>query len=70
MLTSIKTDGFKTFSNCVLGLSPMQVILGLNASGKSNLLDAFRFLSHIVFADLKKAVEDLRGTAIGLLPHL
>lgn len=66
MLTRIEIDGFKTFSNFALDLSPMQVILGPNASGKSNLFDALSFLSHIVSADLQSAVKESRGTAIEL----
>jgi len=66
MLTRIEIDGFKTFSNFALDLSPMQVILGPNASGKSNLFDALSFLSHIVSADLQSAIKESRGTALEL----
>ena len=46
MLTRIEIDSFKTFEGFGLDLGPMQVILGPNASGKSNLFDAIRLLSH------------------------
>lgn len=39
MLTRIEIDGFKTFHNFSLDLSPFLVIVGQNASGKSNLFD-------------------------------
>jgi len=40
MITRIEIDGFKTFRNFSLELAPLQVIVGLNGAGKSNLFDA------------------------------
>ena len=37
MLTRIEIDGFKTFEGFGIDLNPFMVILGPNASGKSNL---------------------------------
>jgi predicted ATPase len=48
MLTRIEIDGFKSFRNFVLNLRPFTVILGPNASGKSNLFDAIQLLSRLV----------------------
>ena len=61
MLTRIEIDGFKTFEGFSIDLSPFVVILGANASGKSNLFDAIRFLSHLSTSDLRTAVKGLRG---------
>lgn len=61
MLTRIELDGFKTFENFGLDLGPFVVILGPNASGKSNLFDAIRLLSHLAGTDLRTAVKTLRG---------
>ena len=61
MLTRIEIDGFKTFENFGLDLGPFVVILGPNASGKSNLFDAIRLLSHLAGTDLRTAVKTLRG---------
>ncbi len=61
MLTRIEIDGFKTFEDFGLDLGPFVVILGPNASGKSNLFDAIRFLSHLAGTDLRTAVKTLRG---------
>lgn len=66
MLTRIEINGFKTFENFALDLSPFGVILGPNASGKSNLFDALRFLSQIAANNLRDAVRGLRGEAIEL----
>jgi predicted ATPase len=63
MLTRIEIDGFKTFEAFELDLAPFLVILGPNASGKSNLFDAVRFLSNLAAKDLRQAVQDLRGEA-------
>jgi predicted ATPase len=61
MLTRIEIDGFKTFEDFGLDLGPFVVILGPNASGKSNLFDAIRLLSHLAGTDLRTAVKTLRG---------
>jgi predicted ATPase len=61
MLTRIEIDGFKTFERAALDVPPFLVILGPNASGKSNLFDAIRFLSQLASADLRTASRGLRG---------
>lgn len=44
MLTSITLENFKSFRKATIPLGPFTVLVGTNASGKSNLRDAFRFL--------------------------
>lgn len=44
MIESIRLERFKNFRDAALSLGPLTVIVGTNASGKSNLRDAFRFL--------------------------
>jgi predicted ATPase len=61
MLTRIEIDGFKTFENFVLDLQPFSAIVGPNASGKSNLFDALKFLSLLSLHDIHTAMQDLRG---------
>ena len=61
MLTRIELDGFKSFEEMSLDLAPFAVILGPNASGKSNLFDAIRFLSQLASGDLRAACRGLRG---------
>lgn len=61
MLTRIEIDGFKTFRNFTLDLQPFTAIVGPNASGKSNLFDALRFLSLLSHLDIRTAMQDLRG---------
>ena len=44
MITSLRLVDFKNFANETLRVGPFTVIVGANASGKSNIRDAFRFL--------------------------
>ena len=47
MITSIRLVNFKNFKDETLHLGPFTVLVGANASGKSNIRDAFRFLHGI-----------------------
>jgi predicted ATPase len=47
MINSLRLQGFKNFRDVTLPVGPLTVIVGTNASGKSNLRDAFRFLNGI-----------------------
>ena len=47
MITSLRLIDFKNFANETLRAGPFTVIVGANASGKSNIRDAFRFLHGI-----------------------
>lgn len=47
MINSLRLQGFKNFRDVTLPLGPLTVIVGTNASGKSNLRDAFRFVHGI-----------------------
>ena len=47
MLTSLQLVDFKNFGDETLHMGPLTLIVGANASGKSNLRDAFRFLHGI-----------------------
>ena len=47
MITSLKLRNFKNFADETLRVGPFTLIVGANASGKSNIRDAFRFLHGI-----------------------
>ena len=47
MIASLRLTDFKNFADATLYLGPLTIIVGANASGKSNLRDAFRFLQGI-----------------------
>ncbi|MGC2124198.1 MAG: AAA family ATPase [Xanthobacteraceae bacterium] len=61
MLTRIEISGFKSFEGFGLNLRPLTAMVGPNASGKSNLFDALRFLSLLAQHDTRTAMQDLRG---------
>lgn len=61
MLTRVEIDGFKSFEGFALDLQPFCAVVGPNATGKSNLFDAFRLLSRLAETDVATAVRDLRG---------
>ena len=47
MITEIRLRDFKNFQDATLRLGPFSVVVGANASGKSNIRDALRFLHGI-----------------------
>lgn len=47
MITEIRLHDFKNFSEARLQVGDFTLIIGVNASGKSNVRDAFRFLHGI-----------------------
>ena len=47
MLTSFTVRGFKSYRESTLDLAPLTVLIGANASGKSNLLEGLRLMSWI-----------------------
>ncbi|MEV5706526.1 AAA family ATPase [Actinoallomurus sp. NPDC052274] len=66
MITRIEIDGFKSFSDFSLDLPPFLAIIGTNASGKSNLVEALTFLALAANEGLDAAVAAVRGDARGL----
>ena len=61
MITRIEIDGFKTFDRFTLDLRPFTAVVGPNASGKSNLFDAIKFVSRLAQTDIREAMLELRG---------
>ena len=49
MITRLYADNFKTLVNFELKLGPMNLLLGANGSGKSNVLEVFRKIWNFVF---------------------
>jgi len=48
---------FKSIRECDATLGPLTLLVGLNGSGKSNFLDALRFVSDALRTNLRNAVE-------------
>ena len=66
MITSLRLVNFKNFADETLKVGPFTVIIGANASGKSNIRDAFRFLHGIglgfTFAQIIEGTGEGRGS--------
>ena len=65
MIRRIKVQGYKSLRDIDIELKPLTVILGPNAAGKSNLLDALALVSRMATRKtLKEAFEEHRGTPL------
>lgn len=70
MLSSFTIRNFKSYENATLKLGPLTVLVGANASGKSNAVEALRFLSWFAqgnkLGSIRYALQDdaqaIRGT--------
>ena len=77
MLAEFSLANFKSYKQATLPLAPLTLLIGANASGKSNALEALRLLSWLaqghklsaVRYELRDANSIVRG-AIADLPHL
>lgn len=57
----VRLENWRNFTDVDLALEDRVFIFGANASGKSNLLDAFRFLHDVAADGLDKALNQRRG---------
>ena len=61
MLTSIEIGNFKSFKKATMPLAPLTLLIGPNASGKSNALEAIRLLSWLAegsrLEDIEKSLQ-------------
>ena len=65
MITRILIDGYKSLGNVDIKLSSLTVLIGPNASGKSNLLDALGLISRMVTgATISEAFDEHRGNPL------
>ena len=67
MITYLKIDGFKSFQNFEMDFTPLTVVAGSNAAGKSNLFDALKLLSALADTDkVQRAFREQRGELLEL----
>jgi AAA15 family ATPase/GTPase len=58
MIKEVTLKRWKSFEEATLYIDPLTVVIGLNASGKSNILDALLFLQRsVVYRDLFTALK-------------
>lgn len=55
-LRRVRIRGYKSIAFCDVTLEPLTILVGRNASGKSNFLDALAFLSDAVRLNLAEAI--------------
>jgi len=65
VLTELQIKGFKSFGAPAqtLALAPLNFVVGANASGKTNLISALRFLQNSVLQDTEVAAAEFGGPA-------
>lgn len=61
MIRRIAIQGYKSLRDVEVSLEPLTVVIGPNAAGKSNLLDAIGLLSRTAEGDLQSAFTGHRG---------
>lgn len=52
MITTLRLDDWKSYAKSDLQIDPITVVIGTNASGKSNALDALALLNRVAFGAL------------------
>jgi predicted ATPase len=61
MIREISVSNFKSLKSVTLSLSPLAIFCGPNASGKTNLVEALDFLSHVFRNGLQYGVSEKGG---------
>lgn len=62
MIKRLQIKNFKSLADVDIHFTPITVLLGLNGAGKSNILDAIRFMRDALRFDLVPAAENVDGT--------
>ncbi len=74
MLKNILIKNFKSYQKAVLPLAPLTVLIGANASGKSNAIEAMRMLSWLAqgqrLSSIKQGVQSSEQVVRGRLSEL
>ena len=68
-LTQLRARNFKSFRDISVDVRPLNVILGANASGKSNLLSLLTFLRNIAHEGLEDAIS-MESGSLSLLQNI
>ncbi|KAI4447860.1 hypothetical protein C823_002379 [Eubacterium plexicaudatum ASF492] len=49
MIKKLRLKNWKSFDDSVLYIDPLTILIGMNASGKSNVIDALIFINRIAY---------------------
>ena len=60
-LEKLEVKGFKSIRDASLSLTPLNVLIGSNGAGKSNLISVFRFLNQVIEEHLQLYVQTSGG---------
>ncbi len=60
-LESLEIKGFKSIREASLRLTPLNILIGANGAGKSNLITVFRFLNQVIEEHLQLFVQTSGG---------
>ena len=68
MIAELRLRNWKSFFDATLFIDPITVIIGTNASGKSNIFDALKLLSALASPiDIMDIAKNVRGGAEGII---
>ncbi len=60
-LRRVRIQGYKSIAFCDVALQPLTILVGRNAAGKSNFLDALAFLRDVMALGVTEAVKRRGG---------
>ena len=60
-ITRIEVKNFKSFSDEILEIKDLTILIGANASGKSNTISLIRFLSNIINYGIDDAISLMKS---------
>src|SRR6266853_4348254 len=60
-LRRVRIRGYKSIAFCDVRLQPLTILVGRNAAGKSNFLDALAFLRDLMEMRATEAVNERKG---------
>src|SRR5271163_3099884 len=61
MITRLVLENYKSIAFCDVRVGPLSILVGANGAGKSNFLDALRFLSELMYAPIGNAIQKRGG---------
>ena len=67
MLDAVYIDNFKSYDKALLELSPLSLLVGANAAGKTNCIEALRFLSRLAHGQrIDDILDDVRQNDLAI----
>ncbi|MER5905144.1 AAA family ATPase [Streptomyces mirabilis] len=69
-LTRVRVENYRSIASCDVKLGPLTVLAGPNAAGKSNFLDAIRFVRDALASSPGRALEPRGGLEEVLHRHV